>query len=333
MAVQGTSTAIDAIDESLRDSSQGLEAEISAAPARQLWRSIRRSRTGMAGLVVLAVLVAIALLAPVIAPYSPNVQVGQPFTAPSSAHLLGLDDGGYDVLSLLMWGLRVSLLVGFASTFIAGILGAVIGLVAGYFGGLSDTVLMRITDYFLVIPILPLMIVVSDILSPSLFHIILIIGGLSWTLTAIVVRAQVRSVRERVFVKRAHALGASNLRIITRHILPQAMPLIVANTVLTLAYAVFMETALSFLGLGDPAQPSLGTMIGHAFERSAISQGAWWAVIPPGVLVAVLVLSASLVGRTIEDNFNPRLHIAHLSSRRFRLRPVPIRDEDEGAAP
>lgn len=331
MAVQGTSTAIDAIDEERGDSGEVFGSSVSAAPARALWRSIRRSRASMAGLVVLAILVLVAILAPLIAPYNPNVQVGQPFAPPSNAHLLGLDDGGYDVLSLLMWGLRVSLLVGFASTLIASILGAMIGVVAGYFGGLSDTLLMRITDYFLVIPILPLMIVVSDILTPSLVHIILIIGLLSWTLTAIVVRAHVRSVRERVFVKRAHALGASNTRIITRHILPQAMPLIVANTVLTLAYAVFMETALSFLGLGDPAQPSLGTMIGHAFERSAVSQGAWWAVIPPGVLVAVLVLSASLVGRTIEDSFNPRLHVAHLSSRRFGLRPVP-RGEDEKAA-
>jgi peptide/nickel transport system permease protein len=318
--LQGSPTTI---EEALVDTGVAPEATLSATPGRAVWRSITKNKISLGGLVVLVILVLVAILAPLIAPYNPNVQVGAPFAAPSGAHLLGLDDGGYDVLSLLMWGLRVSLLVGFASTVIAGLLGAAVGVVAGYFGGLLDTVLMRITDYFLVIPVLPLLIVVSDILNPSLFHIILIIGLLSWTLTAIVVRAHVRTVRERVFVKRAHALGASNTRIIFRHILPQAMPLIVANTVLTLAYAVFMETALSFLGLGDPAQPSLGTMIGHAFERSAVSQGAWWAVVPPGVLVAVVVLSASLVGRTIEDSFNPRLHVAHLSSRTFRLRPVP----------
>src|ERR1700733_11686129 len=196
------------------------------APIRQLWRSIWKSPPSLVGLVVLVTLIAVALLAPLIAPYSPNQVVGQPFTAPSSSHLLGLDDGGYDVLSLLMWGLRVSLLVGFASTVIAGLLGAAVGGVAGYFGGLLDTVLMRITDYFLVIPVLPLLIVVSDILNPSLFHIILIIGLLSWTLTAIVVRAHVRTVRERVFVKRVQALGGSHARIITRHILTQALPLI-----------------------------------------------------------------------------------------------------------
>jgi peptide/nickel transport system permease protein len=311
------------IEEHLGDAEDSLGSSVSASPARELWRSIRHSKASMAGLIVLAILVLAALLAPVIAPYSPNVQVGQPFAPPSGAHLLGLDDGGYDVLSLLMWGLRTSLLVGFGATAIAATAGAVVGVVAGYFGGFVDVLLMRITDYFLVIPLLPLMIIVSDIFSPSLFHIIAVIGMLSWTLTAIVVRAYVRVVRERVFVKRVHALGASHTRIITRHILPQAMPLIVANTVLTLAYAVFMETALSFLGLGDPSQPSLGTMIEHAFQASAISQGAWWAVVPPGALVAVLVLSASLIGRTIEDSFNPRLHVAHLSARRFRLRPVP----------
>jgi peptide/nickel transport system permease protein len=293
---------------------------VSRSPTRQLWRSIRSSPPSLVGFVVLVILIAVALLAPVIAPYSTNQVVGQPFAAPSSSHLLGLDDGGYDVLSLLMWGMRVSLLVGFAATLIASCLGALVGVVAGYFGGSVDGALMRFTDYFLVIPLLPLMIVVADAWGPSLPHVIIVIGGLSWTMTAIVVRAQVRSIRERAYVKRAHALGARDSRVIVRHVLPQVMPLIVANTVLTLGYAVFTETALAFLGLTDPTQASLGTMIEHAFLRAAISQGAWWAVIPPGVLVAVLVLAASLLGRTIEDSLNPRLRVAHLSARRFSMR-------------
>jgi peptide/nickel transport system permease protein len=296
----------------------------SRSPIRQLWRSIWKSPASLAGFVVLVSLIAVALLAPVIAPYSPNQVVGHPFDAPSSSHLLGLDDGGYDVLSLLMWGLRVSLLVGFAATLIASVAGAVVGVVAGYFGGIVDGGLMRLTDYFLVIPLLPLMIVVADAWGPSLPHVIIVIGGLAWTMTAIVVRAQVRSIRERAYVKRAHALGASNRRVIVRHVLPQVMPLIVANTVLTLGYAVFTETALAFLGLTDPTQASLGTMIEDAFLRAAISSGAWWAVIPPGVLVAVLVLAASLVGRGIEDSLNPRLRVAHLSARRFSVRRSPV---------
>jgi len=295
-------------------------AEVTRSPMRQLWRVIRRSPSTMIGLTVLVVLILVALLAPVLAPYGANEQVGPAFAPPSSAHPLGLDDGGYDVLSLLMWGLRVSLLVGFGATLIASVLGAAVGVVAGYYGGMTDGLLMRLTDYFLVIPLLPLMIVVADAWGSSLIHIIVVIGLLSWTMTAIVVRAQVRSVRERVYVKRAVALGAGHTRIIVRHVLPQVMPLIVANTVLNLAYAVFTETALAFLGLSDPSQVSLGTMIQHAFLRAAISSNAWWAVIPPGVLVAIIVLAATLVGRTFEDSLNPRLRVAHLSSRRFRVR-------------
>ncbi|HWF35186.1 MAG TPA: ABC transporter permease [Solirubrobacteraceae bacterium] len=292
------------------------------SPWRELVRSVRSSPSSVVGAVVLGALVLIAVLAPVIAPYGPNQQVGVPFASPSGTHLLGLDDGGYDVLSLLMWGLRVSLLVGFAATLIASLLGAVVGVAAGYFGGFVDGVLMRVTDYFLVIPLLPLMIVIADAWGASLFHIIAVIGLLSWTMTAIVIRAQVRSVRERVYIKRAVALGATHRRIIFRHILPQVMPLLVANTVLNLAYAVFTETALAFLGLGDPNQVSLGTMIEHSFLRAAISSGAWWAVVSPGALVAIAVLAASLLGRTIEDSLNPRLRTAHLSSRRFRVREI-----------
>ena len=163
----------------------------------------------MIGLVILVVLILIALLAPLIAPYNVNTQVGKPFLHPSGAHLLGLDDGGYDVFSLLMWGLRVSLLVGFASTLVASGVGRWC-IVAGYFGGAWDSILMRITDYFLVIPALPLMIIVADIWGPSLFHTIVVIGVLAWTMTALVVRAQVRTVKERVYIKRERALGASH---------------------------------------------------------------------------------------------------------------------------
>jgi peptide/nickel transport system permease protein len=297
-------------------------ARVSRSPWRETWRAVRSSASSVTGMIVLAILVAIALLAPLIAPDNPDQQVGHAFAPPSSAHLLGLDDGGYDVLSLLMWGLRVSLLVGVAATLIASVLGAIVGVIAGYRGGITDGVLMRITDYFLVIPLLPLMIVIADAWGASLFHIIVVIGALTWTMTAIVVRAQVRSVRERVYIKRAGALGATHRHIIVHHVLPQVMPLIIANTVLNLAYAVFTETALAFLGLGDPTQVSLGTMIEHAFLRAAISSGAWWAIVPPGALVAIAVLAASLLGRTIEDSLNPRLRVAHLSSRRFRVRRV-----------
>jgi peptide/nickel transport system permease protein len=226
------------------------------------------------------------------------------------------------MVTLLMWGARISLVVGFAATFVSMVIGGTIGVAAGYFGGKVDTVLMRITDYFLVIPDVPLMIIVAAIWGPSLFHIVIVIGILLWTSTARVIRAQVKSVRERVYVKRARSLGASHTRVVFRHVLPQVAPLLIANTVLTIAVAIFDETALAFLGLGDPSRISLGKMIENAFQRAAISTGAWWAIVPPGLLVAVIILACSLLGGAIEDALNPRLRVAHLAARTFRLRPL-----------
>jgi peptide/nickel transport system permease protein len=296
--------------------------EIGTSRTKSLLRTLRHRRSAVIGTTILVVVILTAVLAPWIAPYDIHTQVGAPFEPPSWNHPLGLDDGGIDMVSLLMWGMRISLVVGFAATFVSMVIGGSIGLVSGYFGGKTDTILMRITDYFLVIPDVPLMIVVAAIWGPSLFHIIIVIGILLWTATARVIRAQVLSVRERVYVKRARALGAGHFRIVMRHVLPQVAPLLIANTVLTIAVAVFDETALSFLGLSDPSRISLGKLIENAFERAAISAGAWWAIVPPGVLVAVIILACVLVGGALEDALNPRLRVAHLSARTFRLRPL-----------
>jgi peptide/nickel transport system permease protein len=285
-------------------------------------RMLHRNPPALIGSTILLVIAFCAVFAPLIAPYGLHTQVGPVFGHPSWQHLLGLDDGGIDMVTLLIWGLRISLVVGFAATLVSMLIGGAVGMLAGYFGGTTDTVLMRITDYFLVIPDVPLMIVVAAIWGPSLFHIIIVIGILLWTSTARVVRAQVKSVRERVYVKRARALGAGHLRIVVRHVLPQVAPLLIASTVLTIAVAIFDETALAFLGLSDPSTISLGRIIENAFERAAISTGAWWAIVPPGVVVAALILACSLVGGALEDALNPRLRVAHLSARTFRLRPL-----------
>jgi len=285
-------------------------------------RTLRRRPSATIGIAVLGAVAVTAALAPVLAPYALHDQVGPVFGHPSWKHPLGLDDGGIDMVTLLIWGARISLVVGFAATFVSILIGGAVGVLAGYFGGAVDTILMRITDYFIVVPDVPLMIVVAAIWGPSLFHIVIVIGILLWTGTARVLRAQVKSVRERVYVKRARALGAGHTRIILRHVLPQVAPLLIANTVLTIAVAIFDETALSFLGLGDPSRTSLGKVIENAFERAAISSGAWWAIVPPGALVAVIILACSLVGGALEDALNPRLRVAHLSARTFRLRPL-----------
>lgn len=310
------------VDRTDRGRAGATRAQSIGSLARRIRRAMVRNPGAVLGGLVLLVVVLVAILAPLISPYSPNKHVATPFTAPNSHFLLGTDDGGYDVLSLLIWGLRISLVVGFGASLISTFVGTIVGVVSGYFGHTTDNMLMRLTDFFLVIPTLPLMIVIADIWGANLFHIIIVIGLLSWTQGAIVVRAQARSVRSRAYVSRARAIGANNFRIIRSHVLPQVMPLVVANAVLTLAYAIFTEAALSFLGLGDPTEVSLGTMIEHAFQQAAISSGAWWAVIPPGALITIVVIACSLVGRSTEARLNPRLRTAHVSSRTFKVRSL-----------
>jgi peptide/nickel transport system permease protein len=298
--------------------------------ARALLHALGRRPAAVIGGVVLLIFVLLAVFAPLVMPYPADQQVGGVFEPPSAAHPLGLDDGGYDVLSLVLQGGRVSMVVGFAATLVAMVLGGGIGILSGYLGGTTDTVLMRITDYFLVIPDVPLMIIIAAVWGPSLSHIILVIGLLLWTGTARIIRAQVMSVRERVYVRRARSLGASHTRIVLRHVLPQVAPLLVANTVLTIAVAIFDETALAFLGLSDPTKVTWGTMIEHAFDRTAVSTGAWWAIVPPGLAVAFVIMSCYLVGQTIEDAVNPRLKVAHLSIRGFRVAPRAAAQPDGG---
>ncbi|HSK17126.1 MAG TPA: ABC transporter permease [Gaiellaceae bacterium] len=288
-----------------------------------VWHVLRTQPQATIGALVLLAFVVVAALAPVIAPYGEKEKVGAVFEPPSSEHWLGLDDAGVDMFTLMLYGARVSLVVGFAAALVAMLIGGTVGLLAGYFGGRSDTVLMRLTDYFIVIPDIPLMLVVAAIWGRSLTNIILIIGVIYWTTTARVVRAQVLSLRERVYVKRARAVGAGHGRVLFRHVLPQVAPLLVAMTVLSVAVAIFAETAIAFLGLGDPTLTSWGKLIENAFSRSAISVGAWWAVVPPGVAVVVVVLACTLVGRSLEDSLNPRLRVGHLTVKRFSLREAP----------
>lgn len=291
-----------------------------------LWQVVAESWQAKIGLAVLAVFIILAILAPWIEPYDIHTRVGPVFAPPSLKHPLGLDDGGVDMVSLLIQGGRISLIVGFAATLIAMVIGGGVGVLAGYFGGATDVVLMRITDYFLVIPDLPLAIIVAAVWGASLTHLIFVIALLLWTGTARIIRAQVKSVRERVYVKRARSIGASDVRIILRHVLPQIGPLLIANTVLTVAVAIFDETALSFLGLGDPTAITWGSIIEFAFLRTAISSGAWWAVIPAGLCVALVIMGCFWFGQAIEDALNPRLKVSYLSPRMFRIRPLAVRD-------
>ena len=309
--------------DTLSEAPDDIQPDLAGGQRNWLRKVIAESTQAKVGLIVLTVFVLISIFAPLVAPYDPRQQVGSVYAPPSAQHVLGLDDGGVDMLSLLIFGGRISLIVGFAASMVAMVIGGGIGIFSGYYGGRTDQALMRITDYFLVIPDLPLAIIVAAVWGASLTHLIFVIALLLWTTTARIIRAQVKSVRERVYVKRARSLGASDFRIITRHVLPQIGPLLIANTVLTIAVAIFDETALAFLGLADPTSITWGTTIEFSFLRTAISSGAWWAVIPAGLCVALVIMACFWFGQAIEDALNPRLKVSYVSPRSFRFRAAP----------
>lgn len=305
---------------------------IFSLPNRQRAKSRRRGAMRIAirqpsaivGIAIILGFLLLSLFAPILTPYGAREVTCGVFEPPSAAHWFGCDDGGVDVLTLTLEGGRVSMWVGFTATVIAIGIGATVGILSGYFGGWVDNVLMRITDYFLVIPQIVLMIVIAAVWGPSLDHVIIVIGILMWTATARIVRSQVKTLRERVYVRRVEAIGGSHVRIILRHILPQLGPLLAASAVLAVTVAIFNETALAFLGLSDPNAITWGTIMEHAFNRAAVSTGAWWAIVPAGMAVALLILGCYLLGRAIEDALNPRLKVSHLSLHTWRFRPLGV---------
>jgi peptide/nickel transport system permease protein len=284
------------------------------------WRAFLRKQAGLLGLFMLLSALLIAALAPSIAPYDPYESVrataADVMAAPGPGHLLGQDDIGRDVLSLVVHGARISLLVGFAASTIIIILGCAVGMAAGYAGGRVDMLLMRITDGILVIPSLPLMLVIIVVAGRGITNIILVIGLLSWTYMARVVRAQVLTVKERQFVMRARAIGVSHLGIVFNHVLPQVLPVIFAEATLDISYAILSEASLSFLGLGDPTLISWGSMLNRAFMRGAVTKGAWWYLIPPGLALGWVTLGLTLLSNAVQEVVNPRLQTHHLFDER-----------------
>jgi peptide/nickel transport system permease protein len=265
---------------------------------------------GRAGFFLLALSILIAVVGPLIFPFNPK-DVGKTaadiLKPPSGVHWLGTDELGRDVFRETLAGAQVSLLVGLTATAISMLAGTAVGLAAGYSRGWLGGLMMRITDFFLVLPTLPLIIALAAVVGQSLAVIILVIGLTSWASTARIVRSQVLSLRERVFVERIRALGATDLRIAMVHILPNVLPLIFANTVLVIAGSILAEATLAFLGLGDPTHTSWGTMLHSAFTNGATSRGAWWYLLPPGVGIVIVVLGFTLVGYTLDRILNPRL--------------------------
>ena len=278
--------------------------------ARQTWDEFRRHRGGVVGLAILVVFTTIALGAPLLADESGlkvTQATGDVLAAPTTEFWLGTDDNGRSVLTLLIWGTRVSLFVGLLATAISMVIGTTVGLTAGHFKGWVSAGLYRLTEWFLVIPFLPLAIVLATVLGRGLLTIALVIGVSTWSGTAMLIRSQTLSIEARPYLERARVLGAGHWHQMTRHVLPNVMPMVFANTTLTVAVAILTETTLSFLGLGDPLRVSWGSMLEEAFSAGAMTTGAWWFIVPPGVCVILVVLSFTLIGRALEEIFNPRL--------------------------
>jgi peptide/nickel transport system permease protein len=296
------------------------------------WTSTgRRARTfagqllgrtdGLIGVVILAFFSVIALFPSVFVGPLQSVlaATGQPLESPSLAYPFGTDELGRDLLNLTVHGARISMIIGLMATLITIVIGAFVGVLAGYVGGRVDNVLMRITDFFLVLPTIVLALVLApiilDVIGPqaelfgirsTLLVIVVVIGLTSWATTARVIRSQVLSVKERMFVDRARVIGAGGGRIMQVHILPNVTNLIVAQAVLTFATAVFTETTLAFIGLGDPAAPSWGQLLNNAQSAGAPGLGAWWYIVPPAACVVLVVLAFTLVGNALDDVLNPK---------------------------
>jgi peptide/nickel transport system permease protein len=265
------------------------------------------SKRGRFSAAVIGLFLFLAVFGALVAPQDPEASSVDVLQKPSADHLLGTTEVGADVFSQLLVGARVSIVVGIAAALISGFIGSAVGLIGGYFGGWTDRVIDSFENWFLVLPTLPLMVVLARLLDPSLSVLVIVIAITSWAGTGRIVRSQVLTLKERAYVERARALGASDWYIIRRHVLPNALPLIFANTVLIVAVAILYEAALAFLGLGDPTSISWGTMIENGFEAGAPSAGAWWYVVPPGLCITVLVFAIGLVGYLFEQHVNPRL--------------------------
>jgi peptide/nickel transport system permease protein len=275
---------------------------------RSYWQVLTSNNLGMFGLSLLVIFLLIALLAPLIAPFDPTERVGAPFTKPNGQFLLGTNDVGQDILSELLYGTRISLLIGVIAAFISILLGCLVGVIAGYYGGKIEAFLMRLVDLVLVIPFLPLMILLAAFIGPSFWNIILVISLISWASPARVIRSQVLTLKTKGYVEAARSIGTSIRVILIRHILPGVIPIALSQFVLAASHSILIEASLSFLGLGDPFTKSWGTILYYAQARGAFLTDAWiWWVLPPGLLITTLVIGFAFTGYSLEEILNPRL--------------------------
>jgi peptide/nickel transport system permease protein len=296
------------------DVEQGVAAHASRQDFRRILRELLQNKAALVGLVVVLTVATSALLASQIAPFNP---VAQEITnrlkppgwigADGRMRFLGTDHLGRDILSRLIFGARISIVIGLSAVLLAGTLGTLLGLIAGYEGGRIDDLCMRLTDTMLAMPFILLALAVIAVLGPSLFNIIMVLGVTSWVSYARVVRAEVLTLRTREFVAAAQALGGGGLRIIGRHLLPNVLTPVIVMATLEVARMIILESALSFLGLGvQPPTPTWGGML--ADGRAYLST-AWWLATFPGLCIMLSVLGINLLGDWLRDVLDPRLKL------------------------
>ncbi len=294
----------------LSSESRALKRSLRRRRLKELLSQIYKNTMASIGIYIILFFALMAIFGPIIMPFKTTDIASSRadiFNPPSAEHLLGTDNLGRDVLAYLMSGARSSLFVGITATFISMVLGTFIGITAGYIGGWVDNLLMRITDFFLVLPWLPFCMVLAAILGNSMWNIILVIGLTGWAGTARVIRAQTLSVKEQQYVERTVSIGAGKWHIMLRHILPNVFPLVFSESILIISGSILTETSLAFLGLGDPTNPSWGTMLNDAYSTGAMTNGAWWYFITPGVCVILVALGFTLMGYAFDEILNPKL--------------------------
>jgi len=266
------------------------------------------SKSGWLGLAFFSSFLLMAALSPVLAPYDPWYRF-EPYLPPDELHLLGTNDLGQDILSELIFGSRASVIVGFGAALMSTAIGTAAGLVSGYFRGMADEIIMGITDIFLMIPQIPLIIVLAAFLRPSLWLVALLMGCLWWTSTARVVRSKALQIRETGYVQANRSLGFSSLHIMLSDVLPNITHVVMPKFLLSIASAMIAEASISFLGLGDPTMKSWGMMINFAFSRGGFLNGLWWWYMAPGLCITLFVLSVVLLGSMLEERESVSLRL------------------------
>lgn len=273
---------------------------------RVIWKRFKQHKLAVIGVYILAIFMLLSIFAPLIAPYDPNAIVGSFSAAPNGNHLLGTDQVGRDILSRVIYGTRISLLVGFSTMAIALAIGIILGLISGYFGGFIDMLIMRITDIVMSFPYIMLILVVASIVGPGLLNIILILGFLNWPSVARLVRGNVLSLKENDYIKASVVQGFSTKRILFSEILPNTIAPILVYGTSGIAWAILDEAALSFLGFGvQPPTASWGNMLNGAQSLTILTSKPWlW--LPPGIAIILIVLSINFIGDALRDAIDPR---------------------------